>query len=138
MKAMERIGALIGVFAFAVATWYGIWTHQAERDGVEWVGVVGLIMGGLLGFMIAWYLGMTRKKLEIDPSDDPLGDIAEIQGDYGFFSPYSWWPLWLALAAATCFAGLAVGWWLFIIGAVFGVPALVGWTFEYWKGEHAL
>ena len=36
------------------------------------------------------------------------------------------------------FAGLAVGWWLFIIGAFFAVPSLVGWTFEYWKGEHAL
>lgn len=137
MKAMERIGALIGVFAFAIASWYGIWTSQTVQ-GIEWVGVVGLIMGGLLGFMIAFYLWRTRIKLPTDPSDDLVGEIDQISGDYGFFSPYSWWPLWLGLAAATCFLGLAVGWWVFIIGAVFGVPALIGWTFEYWKGAHHL
>ncbi len=137
MKAMERIGALIGVFAFSVAAWYGIWTTGTSL-GTEWVGVVGLIMGGLLGFMIAFYLWRTRIKLPLDPSDQSDGEIAQISGDYGFFSPYSWWPLWLALAAATCFLGLAVGWWVFIIGAVFAVPALIGWTFEYWKGAHHL
>jgi uncharacterized membrane protein len=137
MLAMERIGNLIGVFAFLMATIYGFWTASTE-SGIEWVGVIGLIMGGLLGFMVAWYLWMTRRKLEVDPSDDPLGDIHEIQGDYGFFSPHSWWPLFLAAGAAICFLGLAVGWWMFILGAVISVPALVGWTFEYWKGEHAL
>ena len=137
MLAMERIGNLVGVFAFLMATIYGFWTSSSEL-GVEWVGVIGLIMGGLLGFMIAWYLWMTRRKLEVDPSDDPLGDIYEIQGDYGFFSPHSWWPIFLAVGAALCFLGLAVGWWVFIIGAFISVPALIGWTFEYWKGEHAL
>ena len=137
MLAMERVGILLGVFAFLMATIYGFWTSSTVL-GIEWVGVIGLILGGLLGFMIAWYLWMTRRKLEVDPSDDPLGEIDEIQGDYGFFSPHSWWPLFLAAAAAICFLGLAVGWWMFIIGAFFAVPALIGWTFEYWKGENAL
>jgi hypothetical protein len=130
---MERIGLLIGFFAFAMATWYGIWTGWSEP-----VGPVGLYLGGLLGFMIATYLAITRRKLDLDPSDDPLGNIDDIQGEYGFFSPHSWSPLWLALAAAVCFLGLAVGWWLFIIGAFFAVPALIIWTFEYWRGPHAL
>ena len=94
MRAMERIGILLGVFAFAMAAIYGLWTSSTEI-GIEWVGVIGLILGGLLGFMIAWYLWMTRRRLERDPSDDPLGDIDEIQGEYGFFSPHSWWPLFL-------------------------------------------
>ncbi len=137
MLAMERVSNLVGVFAFTMAAIYGTWTSSTAL-GTEWVGLIGLILGGLLGFMIAWYLRMTRRRLETDPSDDPLGDIEEIQGEYGFFSPHSWWPLFLAGAAAVMFLGLAVGWWLFIIGAFFGVPALIGWTFEYWKGEHAL
>ena len=70
--------------------------------------------------------------------DDPLGEIEDIQGDYGFFSPHSWWPLFLAGSGALVFLGLAVGWWLFVIGVFVGVPAVVGWTFEYWKGPHAL
>ena len=103
MRAMERIGILVGVFAFTMATIYGFWT-ASTTIGIEWVGVIGLILGGLLGFMIAWYLWMTRRRLERDPSDDPLGDIDEIQGEYGFFSPHSWWPLFLGAAAAVCFA----------------------------------
>ena len=33
--------------------------------------------------------------------------------------------------------GVAVGWWLFIIGMVFGAIALCGLIFEYYRGEHA-
>ena len=136
MLAMERIGTLIGVFAFTMATIYGLWT-SSTAIGIEWVGVIGLILGGLLGFMIAWYLWMTRRRLERDPSDDPLGDVDEIQGEYGFFSPHSWWPLFLGAAAAVCFAGLAVGWWLAFIGAGVGALALVGWVFEFYRGDYA-
>jgi hypothetical protein len=137
MRAMERIGVLVGVFAFTVAAIYAFWTTTAGM-GIEWVGVMGLVLAGLLGFMIGWYLWITRRRLEPDPSDDPLGDIDEIQGEFGFFSPHSWWPLFLGASAAMCFLGLAIGWWMFIIGAAFAIPALVGWTFEYWKGENAL
>jgi hypothetical protein len=136
MRAMERIGTLIGVFAFTMATIYGLWTSSTP-NGIEWVGVIGLILGGLLGFMIAWYLWMTRRRLERDPSDDPLGDIDEIQGEYGFFSPHSWWPLPLAASAALAFLGLAIGWWMVILGGLFACLALVGWVFEYWRGAHA-
>ncbi|HQH08211.1 MAG TPA: cytochrome c oxidase subunit 4 [Phycicoccus sp.] len=137
MKAMERIGALLAVFCFAIAAWYGIWTTSTEL-GTEWVGVVGMIMAGLLGAMIAFYLWRTRIKLPMDPSDDLRGEIDQISGDYGFFSPYSWWPLWLAASAALIFLGLAAGWWIVAIGTLFVIPALVGWTFEYWKGAHHL
>ncbi|MBP6996772.1 MAG: cytochrome c oxidase subunit 4 [Phycicoccus sp.] len=138
MKAMERIGALVGIFGWAMAIIYGLWTSASQPDGWEPVGVVGLLLGGLLGWMLAWYLHITYKTLPPPPEDDPTASIDEIQGDYGFFSPYSWWPLWLAAAAALMFLGLAVGWWVFFIGLFVGVPALIGWTFEYWKGPHAL
>jgi hypothetical protein len=137
MRAVERIGVVVAVFTFSMAVIYGAWTASTDF-GLEYVGVMTLTLTGLLGLMIAWYLWMTRRRLDVDPSDDPLGDVEEIQGEYGFFSPYSWQPLFLGAAAATCFLGLAVGWWLFIIGVAFAVPALVGWTFEYWKGHHAL
>jgi Cytochrome c oxidase subunit IV. len=44
----------------------------------------------------------------------------------------------LAASAAVVFLGLAVGWWLFIIGVCLAVVALIGWTFEYFRGEHAV
>ena len=68
----------------------------------------------------------------------PGGPDLAAEGEYGFFSPHSWWPLPLAAGAALMFLGLAVGWWLLIIGAVVGGMALVGWTFEYFRGENAV
>lgn len=134
MLAMERIGIILGVFCGGVAVWYGIW-----GDWKEPVGVTGLILGAMLGFMIAGYLAITRRKLEgVPPEDDPLGEISDIAGDYGFFSPHSWWPLWLAGSAALIFLGIAIGWWIAAVGIALSIPALVGWVFEYWKGPHAL
>ena len=134
MLAMERIFWIFGVFAAFVAVVYGFWSEWSEP-----VGVVGLTLGALLGIMIAGYLNITRRKLDgVAPEDDPLGEISDFAGDFGFFSPYSWWPLWLALSCAVIFLGLAIGWWLVALGAVMVVPALIGWVFEYWKGPHAL
>ena len=137
MRAMERIGILIGVFAFAMAAHLRC-LDRLDRDRHR--------VGRRHRAHPRWAARAHDRVVPLDdaapargdPSDDPLGDIDEIQGDYGFFSPHSWWPLFLGAAAALCFLGLAVGWWMFIIGAFFAVPALVGWTFEYWKGEHAL
>lgn len=134
MLAMERIGYILGVFCSLVAVIYGFW-----GDWQEPVGVTGLTLGALLGFMIGGYLNITRRKLEgVPPEDDPLGEISDIAGDYGFFSPHSWWPLWLAGSSALIFLGLAIGWWIVALGAFLVIPALVGWVFEYWKGPHAL
>ena len=72
------------------------------------------------------------------PEDDPAAPISAAEGEYGFFSPHSWWPLPLAAGAALMFLGLAVGWWLLIIGSVVGGMALIGWTFEYFRGENAV
>ena len=100
MKAMDRIGFLVGVFAFAMAGIYAWWTNSAGY-GTEWVGVVGLILGGLLGFMNFFVLMVFRRQLDTDPSDDPLGEIDDIAGEYGQFSPHSWQPLFLAGAGSS-------------------------------------
>ena len=52
------------------------------------------------------------------------GEIVEGAGELGFFPPYSWWPLWCGMCLATMVLGVAVGWWLFIIGAALGAVAL--------------
>ncbi len=60
---------------------------------------------------------------------------AEGTGEQGFFSPHSWWPLFLGLSAATAFLGFAIGWWLFLIGMLFTVFAAIGFVFEYYRGN---
>jgi len=43
----------------------------------------------------------------------------------------------IAAAAALVFAGLAVGWWLSAIGGGVAVIGLIGWVFEFSRGQHA-
>lgn len=106
----------------------------------EWdepVGVAGLFLTAALALMIGGYLFYTASTIDARPEDDPFGEIAEGAGELGEFSPYSWWPLAAAFGAGVLFAGLAVGWWLAIIGVALSGLGLVGWVFEYYRGEHA-
>lgn len=121
-----------GVFFFIpVGVVYGLLT-----DG-EAVGMTALLLvGGLVG-MIGGYLMLLSRRIGPRPEDDANADIAEGAGDQGVYSPWSWWPLVLGAAAAVAFAGLAIGWWLVFLGAGLGVIALVGWAFEYSRGQHA-
>jgi hypothetical protein len=43
----------------------------------------------------------------------------------------------LAASAALAFLGLAIGWWMVLLGGLFAGLALIGWVFEYWRGAHA-
>ena len=64
--------------------------------------------------------------------------ISAAEGECGFFSPHSWWPLAVAASAAILFLGLAVGWWLVIIGMFLAALAVIGWTYEYFRGVRAV
>lgn len=122
-----------GVVAFAlVGIVYGFWTGWNEP-----VGAVALLLLATMCGMIGVYLSLTARKLDARPEDDPAAQQFEAEGDYGFFSPYSWWPLPLAASAAVVFLGLAVGWWVFIVGVVFAMLSLIGWSFEYFRGDNA-
>ena len=133
MKTEALVFGLVGVFGLVMAPIYGHFTHWEEP-----VGSVGLFLAAGLGFMVAFYFWLTGARIGYRPDDTPLGEIAEQEGEYGDFTPHSWWPLWLGLTSSIMFLGLAVGWWVFAIGAFFGVFALVGWVFERYKGQYAL
>jgi len=100
-------------------------------------GTAALIMAFGLTVLVTFYLGFHAKRMDQRPEDSKMGEIVEGAGEVGFFPPYSWWPLWCALALAVCVLGVALGWWLFIIGVGAGSVALVGWVFEFYRGEHA-
>ena len=122
-----------GVFFFApIAVIYGYMTNWSE-----WVGFLALLMLVGLSAMVGWYLLFTAKRIGPRPVDRVDGEIHENAGDIGMFSPWSWWPLVLAGSAAIAFLGIAVGWWVFYIGAGLSVVGLVGWVYEYSRGDHA-
>ena len=131
MKFETRLFLVLMPFFVLVALGYGWWS------GWEPVGVVALVLVGALVGMIGLYLGLVSRRIDPRPEDDPYGEIAQGAGEQGVFSPGSWWPVATGGAAALVFLGLAVGWWLVGVGVVLGLLALVGWVFEFSRGQHA-
>ncbi len=122
-----------GVFFFApIAVVYGIVTSWNEP-----VGIASLFLTAGLALLIGAFLWITSRRIDPRPEDDGNADISEGAGEQGMFPPFSWWPLPVAISAAMAFAGLAVGWWLVGIAVVVGAISLVGWVFEFYRGEHA-
>lgn len=137
MKAETRLFEWSGYFFAASAVAYGVLTYFYAEGGLEPVGTSALVLVALLSLMIGVYLRITGRRIDPRPEDDPAAKIEDLPGDQGAFAPWSWWPLVLGSAAALSFLGLAVGWWVFVIGAIVGAIGLVGWVFEFSRGQHS-
>jgi hypothetical protein len=133
VKTEYKIFAGVAVFLFAVATVYAIWTHG--EGGVEWIGTVALILSGLLCSMCGGFFWFVSRRIDLRPEDREDAEVAEGAGEIGFFSPGSYWPFGLALAAATAGLGLVFfQWWLIALGLIMVIFAACGLLFEYYSG----
>ena len=121
----------------------GCATFFTGADIVYWhfskdpTGTTALALAVGLAFLSGFYILFTGRRLPLRPEDNPRGEISEGTGELGFFSPHSWWPLFVGLASATAALGVAVGWWLFLIGMLAVVLAVIGFVFEYYRGHYA-
>jgi Cytochrome c oxidase subunit IV len=100
-------------------------------------GGTALALAVGLAFLTGFYILFTGRRLPKRPEDDTEGEIEQGTGELGFFSPHSWWPLFVGLAGALAAIGVAVGWWLFLIGALALVLSVIGFVFEYYRGHYA-
>lgn len=132
MKIEARIFYAGVAFFVPVGVIYGILTQWNEA-----VGVAGLFLTGGLAGMIGLYLYATGRRLDPRPEDDPRARISEGAGEQGVFSPWSWWPLAIALSAFVVFLGFAMGFWISGVGMALATVAVIGWVFEYYRGVHA-
>ena len=130
MKVEYWTIASCGIFFAFIAPVYWFLT-------TDWTGTTALVMTFLLCALLGFYLYVVAKQIDDRPEDRSDGEIADGAGEQGFFPPYSWWPLYAAATLATMVLGTVIGWWLFLIGAAFGVVTLMGWVFEYYRGVHA-
>ncbi len=105
---------------------------------IEWVGAVGIALTAILSGFLAFYLGRSQASVGGELPEDRLdAEIDDGDAEQGFFSPWSWWPVMLALGAALLFLGLAAGIWISFIGATITGISLVGWIYEYYRGNFA-
>jgi hypothetical protein len=128
MKVEGYLFAFIAIFLAPVDVVYWFTSHDPT-------GTTAIAMAVLLGTLVATYLLVTAHNMDARLEDLEDAEISDGAGEMGFFSPYSWAPLWCAMAAATIFAGVVFGWWLTFIGAAGAVPAVGSMVFEYYSDD---
>jgi hypothetical protein len=101
------------------------------------VGTTLLVLTGGLAFLVAFYTLYTAKRVYPRPEDRPDGEIDEADPEYGFFSPHSWWPLVTGIGAGAIALGLVFAAWFVVLGLGILLIGIIGWLFEYYRGEFA-
>lgn len=136
MKNLQLILWWLVAFYTIVFIGYTVWTILAT-GGPEWVGVVTLLLMAVFSLFIAFYLGIENKPFKGRPLvEDRLdGNIDEAEEELGHFAPHSWWPILLAGCVGLALVGASVGWWPLFFAAPLLVWAIIGWSFEYYRGH---
>ena len=150
MRVNANIFWLLGAFFALSAAAYTIWslidhanTPQGSAtaltpQGVEWVGTLAIGLGAVMSVFLAFYITITKRAQggEI-PEDIPTSDIDDGDPEVGHFSPWSWWPMVLAFGLGLMFLGFAVGIWVAFIGGPIVLLGVIGWQYEYYRGNFA-
>ncbi|WP_270451083.1 cytochrome c oxidase subunit 4 [Kocuria marina] len=133
MSATIKTFLLLGVFCTVVGLVYGFVTEFQELAGFP-----ALLAVAAMSFMLVGYLWLVQRSTGGTlPEDREDGEIVEMSGDYGAFSPWSWWPLLLGIGSALFVTALAVGWWIIGLAVPVAALGLLGLVFEHSRGEHA-
>lgn len=127
MKANYRLFFGLSIFYFIVAVIY-------QQLGGEVLGFTGMLLSGCLAGMVGFYMWFTNRRIgAVLPEDNLSAEISDGAGELGFYSPHSWWPLPVALAATAAGLGLILGWWLTIIAVPTLIISIIGFVTEYEK-----
>lgn len=130
---MRIEGGLFGLGALFFIPIAGIYWYFSRDQ----IGTTALALTGALAFLVAFYVLYTSKRVYPRPEDRQLAEVEEADPEYGFFSPYSWWPLGIGFGAFLIALGLIFAAWLVVLGFSVLLLALVGWLFEYYRGNFA-
>jgi 4-hydroxybenzoate polyprenyltransferase len=128
---VESLVFFLGFIFYSVIA--GIYWYVSRDE----VGTTALALTGALAFLVAFYAMYTSKRVYPRPEDRLDAEIDEADPEYGFFSPHSWWPFVVASSATLVVFGLIFAVWLIVLGVAALVFAIVGWLFEYYRGEFA-
>jgi hypothetical protein len=131
VKVEALIFNLITVFCVVVAIVYGVWSREP-------IGTTALVLSGGLCALIGGFFWFVSRRIDARPEDRKDAEIADGAGELGFFSPGSYWPFGLALAAGLMGLALAFWYpWLVLLAGVALLLTIGGLLFEYYVGQNA-
>jgi len=139
MKSNIALFWIVTTYFVLIAGVYTFW-NIAVHGRPEWAGSVAILLSAGLSGFIASYLTLAHKKQGGELIEDRLdSDIDDGDPEIGEFSPWSWWPIVLAFALAVGVIGLAIGgdFWLCFLALPLIPVAVVGWIYEYYRGNFA-
>jgi hypothetical protein len=127
---------LLGFFVLLTVI-YVSWSI-ISTGAVEWVGSVALGLCALLVAFIAAYLQLVYRNQGGELAEDRLdAEIDDGDAEQGFFPPWSWWPFVLAAGIGFVFLGLAIDFWIVAYAIPIALLAVIGWVYEYYRGNFA-
>lgn len=114
-------------------------SNDASLMGPEYVGIVAFVLSVLFSLMLAVYLHITSRGMDVLPEDWEEAEVEDAAGIYGFFSPGSIWPF--AMAAAIFVLGYGIVFfyiWMIALGAVllFWTTAMLSLQYGMPKEKH--
>lgn len=137
MKSNIGVLAVLGAFFLVADVVYIVWNF-IDTGTIEWVGSVGILLSAILAAFIGFFLNLVnRSQGGILLPEDTDADIDDADPELGHFSPWSWWPLMIGFGLFLVFLGLAVGFWICFIGVPIALISIVGWVYEYYRGNFA-
>lgn len=137
MKTNIVVLWVLAAYFYVLTAVYTVWAI-IDTGVVEWIGSIAIGLSGILASFIAFYLQVQLRNQGGELPEDRLdADIDDGDPELGFYSPWSWWPVMLAAGAALAFFGFAVGIWVALYAIPVALIALVGWTYEYYRGYFA-
>jgi hypothetical protein len=143
MATNAKLFWILAGFFFLVDAIYITWSllvsagpANGAAPTIEWAGTIAIGLSGALAVLVAFYLQRIHGAQSGELPEDRLdANIDDGDAEQGHFSPWSWWPLMLAGSSALLFLGVAIGPWIAFIGAGILIVSLVGWVFEYYRGN---
>ncbi|MFZ2964906.1 MAG: cytochrome c oxidase subunit 4 [Rhodoglobus sp.] len=143
MGTNAKLFWILAGFFFLVDAIYITWSLLVSASPatgaaptIEWAGTIAIGLCGVLSLLIAFYLQRIHGSQQAELPEDRLdAEIDDGDPELGHFSPWSWWPLMLAASAALLILGLAIGPWIAFIGLPILLVSLVGWVYEYYRGD---
>ncbi|MET4636917.1 cytochrome c oxidase subunit 4 [Mycetocola sp. 2940] len=137
MKANVNLFWILAVFFGLADVLYIVWSLTDTRE-IEEVGAVALGLSAILSLFLGFYLNRVHRHQGGELPEDILSaNIDDGDPELGHFSPWSWWPIIMAGGGALMMLGLSVGFWMSFIAAPLLLVAVIGWTYEYYRGYHA-